>query len=160
MTDKKSNPDELVSALADGQLSGDEFIQTLDWLEVSDGARASWRAYHLVGEVLRAGEQAALPASDAGFVLRLRARLQAERTYREPESAKDLVAQHGTRQWPGGRLGRQEQSANDASLRWKLVAGFATLAAMAVLLWELVAAWSAPTAGSQMAQIETPPAPE
>ena len=110
--------------------------------------------------MLRAGEQAALPASDAGFVLRLRARLQAERTYREPESAKDLVAQHGTRQWPGGRLGRQEQSANDASLRWKLVAGFATLAAMAVLSWELVAAWSAPTAGSQMAQIETPLAPE
>ena len=154
MTQENSNLFELVSALADGELSGDEFAQTLDWLEVSDEARARWRDYHLVGELLRSGEQAALQGGDPGFVVRLRARLQAQRTSREPLTATDLFAQQAQARGPGAIRGRQEQSSNDASLRWKLMAGVATLAAMAVLSWELVGTWVAPTAGSQLARVE------
>ena len=49
---------EWVSALADGQLEGDEFARAVD--EVGSGAdlRASWQVYHVVGEVLRTGRHA------------------------------------------------------------------------------------------------------
>lgn len=44
---------ERVSALCDGQLTGDEFLQAMADLHSDPHAIATWRAYHLVGDALR-----------------------------------------------------------------------------------------------------------
>ena len=41
-------------------------------------ARATWHAYHLIGDVLRSGELATQPERDAAFLSRLRARMADE----------------------------------------------------------------------------------
>lgn len=56
--EKMSNMDEMVSALADGELHGDAFAHAVDALAIDPGARESWHAYHLVGDVLRSAELA------------------------------------------------------------------------------------------------------
>jgi sigma-E factor negative regulatory protein RseA len=155
-----SNPHELVSALADGQLSGEAFVQALDWLEVSDEARANWHAYHLVGDVLRSGELAALGASDSAFVARLRSRLKGELVYQQPEIAIDLIAGEAQTRSMTGRIENTKESANDTSWRWRLVAGFASAAAVAVVAWQLVAGLTSPVAAPQLARIEVQPEQE
>src|SRR3990167_1927780 len=88
MTQDARNPHELVSALADGELLGDEFAQALLVLDTSADARAHWHACHVVGDVLRARDQAGRASGDAEFVARLRQRLQAEQpAHRRPARA-------------------------------------------------------------------------
>lgn len=115
---------ELASALADGELQGAEFAQALLALESSPEAQSRWHSYHLVGDVLRAGAGAAVGAHDAEFLARLRLRLHQEagRPQSETRLGLDVVP----------------PSANDSVWRWKLVAGLSSLAAVAVLGWQLV----------------------
>jgi sigma-E factor negative regulatory protein RseA len=153
MTEQISTPNELVSALADGELRGATFVQAVQWLEESDDARASWHAYHVVGDVLRAGERAATGAHDAAFVARLRQRLQGEAKFTPSEVAINLIAGDGCQQKADGIKSHEKESANDANLRWKLVAGFASAAAVAVVGWHLIAGLNAPQAGPQVAQV-------
>ena len=47
---------EQISALADGQLRGDEFSEVLALLGQSEEALAAWHCYHVVGDVLRSGD--------------------------------------------------------------------------------------------------------
>jgi sigma-E factor negative regulatory protein RseA len=145
MTQEFSSPNELVSALADGELRGTAFVRAVQWLEEDADARARWHDYHLVGDVLRSGELAATGARDAAFVTRLRQRLQNEAKFTVSESAVSLEK-------------HEYASANDASLRWKLVAGFASATAVAVVGWHLMTGLNAPSGGSQLAQVETLPA--
>jgi len=132
MKPKTENP-ELISALADGQLSGEDLALALSVCAVDADALGRWEAYHLIGEVLRAPGSMA-PARDAGFVSRLNARLV-------QEPALD-AAQLGAVAEPAPRMparddpaNRWPEAANDSSLRWKLVAGFASLAAVAAIAW-------------------------
>ena len=155
-----SNPHELVSALADGQLNGEAFVQALDWLELSDEARANWHAYHLVGDVLRSGEQAAFGANDSAFVARLRSRLKGELVDRQPEIAVDLLAGDAQTRSMNGRVENTRESANDTSWRWRLVAGFASAAVVALVAWQLVAGLTTPVAAPQLARIEVRPEQE
>ena len=64
---------ELLSALADGELEGEELAQALD-LCTQDASRVSWQTYHLIGDVLRSPELARASDSER-FLLRLRAEL-------------------------------------------------------------------------------------
>jgi len=123
-TQQTEQAHELVSALADGELQGAEFVRALAVLASSPQAQAHWHSYHLVGDVLRAGAGTAVGAHDAAFVARLRLRLQ-------QEEAPVL---------PGAGVGRVnvQPSANDSVWRWKLVAGLSSLAVVAVLGWQLV----------------------
>ena len=69
---------ERLSALVDGELDGDAAAQACgDWRENGE-ARASWHAYHLIGDVLRSDDLARDPARDLGFLAALRARMQDE----------------------------------------------------------------------------------
>jgi sigma-E factor negative regulatory protein RseA len=155
MTQQVSTPSELVSALADGELRGEGFVQAVQWLQESDDARASWHAYHVVGDVLRSGELAALGTNDAAFVVRLRSRLQGEVPLGQSEIAIDLEASDARHKRAGGINHREV--ANDASFRWKLVAGFASVAAVAVVAWPLVASVLAPSGAPQLARVEALP---
>ena len=131
MKPKTQNPD-LISALADGQLSGEDFALALSVCADDAEALGRWEAYHLIGDVLRAPGSMA-PARDAGFVTRLNARLSQEPT----STALPLVAVAPVSLKPGGDVPavRWPEAANDASLRWKLVAGFASIAAVAAIAW-------------------------
>jgi sigma-E factor negative regulatory protein RseA len=122
----KIEDQELISALADGQLHGEAFARGIEAATADDAALRTWQAYHLVGDVLRSRELAAGSAPEQ-FLTRLRPRLQAELLPR-PAVLPPVAAKPGA-----------QPAANDASLRWKLVAGFATVAAMAAIGWTVAA---------------------
>ena len=65
---------EHISALADGELSDADLELALAALLTADGQHA-WKAYHHIGDVLRAAPS---PELSAGFAEKLAARLAAE----------------------------------------------------------------------------------
>ncbi|MDD5333097.1 MAG: RseA family anti-sigma factor [Rhodoferax sp.] len=143
---------ELVSALADGQLRGEEFVSTVEWLGQDEEARLSWQAYHLVGDVLRSGETMA-SARDAAFLRGLKHRLRYELPL-----APNLEAANGVAAYPlsadAAALKRAEHRvANDASSRWKLLAGVASLVAVAVIGWQVAGGFDDRRGTPQLAQV-------
>ena len=123
---------ELVSALADGELAGAEFVRAVDVLQAEPQARACWHDYQLLGEVMRGGRAVAVAAHDEAFVARLRARLAQERP-------RVVLA-------PAALPQAVPAAANEAVWRWKLVAGLCSLAVVAVLGWQLVGLQTGPQA--------------
>src|SRR5262245_52526314 len=82
---------EQVSALADGHLQGDEFAQVIGRMGVDEELRATWQAYHLVGDVLRSGVHA--PCSDTStFLSRFQNRLAAEPPLQSLEAVPEAKA--------------------------------------------------------------------
>lgn len=118
--DKMDNQ-ELISALADGQLAGEEFARGVQAAAMDARARHAWWSYHLVGEVLRTGRADTGTAPEA-FLARLQARLGQE-TVAAPALAVPVVRseQHAANDW-----------------RWKLVAGVASVAAVAAAGWNVL----------------------
>ncbi len=116
---------EQLSALADGQLHGDEFAAALAWAAEDEG-RDTWGVYHLVGDVLRSSDLAR-PVNPA-FLSRLRDELAKEAPPQRPQAPAELdpldhVAVH------------LPEAANASVFRWKMVAGFASLAAVTAIGW-------------------------
>lgn len=144
MTSTTTQHRELISALADGQLVGDDFSSALAMCEADAQALDSWNAYHLVGDILRSPELTA-HAADTAFVARLRGRLSQEPVFIAAPAALDVPAL-------AGRAGGE--AANDASFPWKLVAGFASVAAVAAIAWNAGTGLLSPTAAPQLARSE------
>jgi sigma-E factor negative regulatory protein RseA len=140
---------ELISALADGQLASEDFAHALAVCEGDAEALARWNAYHLIGDVLRSPGLTA-HAADAAFVTRLRMRLSQEPAFDAAPAAvaaSDLAGQ----QWrpvPGA----PREAANDTSFRWKLVAGFVSIAAVATIAWNSGVGFPSPAAAPQLAR--------
>lgn len=139
---------EQLSALMDGHAPAGG----TDWAGLSQAyaddplLRQAWSDYHWVGEALRAGDHAPAPA-DAGFVAGVMARLAVE----EPKTA----APRRVLDEPVAAIPVTLPAANDAVFRWKMVAGVATLAAVAAVAWQVAVA---PLAGPQLAQSPQPAA--
>jgi sigma-E factor negative regulatory protein RseA len=120
----KMQTGEMISALADGQLTGDAFARGVEIATADPLAREAWLTYHLIGDVLRSGEHASgtLPGE---FLDRLQLRLQQEQ-FPVPSAAAV----------PDAALVRTpDAAANDTNFRWKVVAGLASLTAMAAIGW-------------------------
>lgn len=139
------DPRERLSALADGQLQGDELAAAFAYASADEEGGKTWQLYHLVGDVLRSADLAQ-PANPA-FMARLREQLAQEvlpeRSLQVPASM-DVVA-----------AGRPE-AANASVFRWKMVAGFASLAAVAAIGWTSLASLqgAGPAgAGAQLAAV-------
>jgi sigma-E factor negative regulatory protein RseA len=66
-----------LSALMDGDASDRGAAAVGAWRDDAD-ARASWHAYHLIGDVLRSDDLAVAPTHDEGFLQALRGRLAVE----------------------------------------------------------------------------------
>lgn len=118
---------EQLSAMLDEQASAQDIDQVLDAYD-QEPVHKAWLFYQHVGEVMREGSQA-LPLPNPSFSAAVMARLQAEST------GQTLVASPvpGTRSdWP------RHESANDPVFRWKLLAGVASFAAVAAVLWQVV----------------------
>jgi sigma-E factor negative regulatory protein RseA len=131
-----------MSALADGELRGEEFAQALAACERDPDLLASWHHYHLIGDVLRSPDL--LAARNASpFLTRLQSRLAQEAI--QPVAQDDDLLQKLT------ILTLQKQmAANDSIFRWKLVAGMASMAVVVVMVWAL--AEPTFTTGSQLAK--------
>ena len=149
MADHSVKTEEQVSALVDGQLQGDEFVQVLAYLNSSDAARGQWDVYHVLGDVLRTNQVNAR-AHDADFLRRLQQRLS--------ENSVELVTVGAVPINPGVSTYLKSESANNSS--WRRLAGFSGVVLMGVLAWQGLhwANLSDPTANPQMAQKQvTPP---
>jgi sigma-E factor negative regulatory protein RseA len=153
-------PDELVSALADGQLHGAEFARAVELTASSQKARMDWHVYHLVGDLLRSGDTAAHRMTDIDFVERLRPRLERE-LGESPAAVSTEPLAEGMRQPFVNTVGQPlQESANDAVMRWKLVAGLSSLAVVVAIGWHLADGWEVSSGtGKQLAQ-RLPAAPE
>lgn len=132
---------EQLSALADGQLRGEEFAQAMKFAETDEGL-ATWQLYHLVGDVMRSAELAR-PA-DLAFLTNLRAEIS-----KEPSSV-DLVA--GGPTLVAAPDATAVSSANASVFQWKMVAGIASLAAVAAIGWHTYSGLpGSPGVGPQLA---------
>lgn len=130
---------DFVSLLADGRLQGGEFAKAVDAVSGSAEARATWHAYHVVGEVLR--NDLTPTVSDAAFLARFRDRLAAE-----PAVSRlplDVVTASPRVIVP---------AANESVFRWKLVAGLASVAAVSAMVWSTISGLGMPGAVQQLAQ--------
>jgi sigma-E factor negative regulatory protein RseA len=149
---------ELVSSLADGQLRGLEFARAVTMVGDGGDARATWHAYHVMGDVLRSGEMASC-VDDAAFVSRLRARLQIETAGRSPILApyesralaangrvtgaadeNDLknIANSAHKSTTSGINTVKAGSTSESPFRWKMLAGVASVAAVGAIGWSMV----------------------
>jgi len=138
---------EQVSALADGHLQGEEFARAIEAVCADDEAHRVWRAYHLVGDVLRAGAHS--PCSDSSaFLARFQQRLAAEPVVSAPAvSPPQAPTMHAVR--------HKTDAANEPVFRWKLVAGAASLVAVAAISWTLVGNGAPfPSQGPQIAAVQ------
>jgi sigma-E factor negative regulatory protein RseA len=124
---------ELISALADGQLEGEAFALAVDVVAADPKARASWFAYHTVGEVLRTGRASVGTPSEV-FLSRFQQRLQEQV---EPLPVVGPVVVAGRR-----------PAANDWV--WKLAAGVASMAAVTAVGWNL---WTGSAGGAAQPQL-------
>jgi sigma-E factor negative regulatory protein RseA len=135
--DKMDNQ-ELISALADGQLQGEALARGVQAATADARSREAWCAYHVVSEVLRTGRAHAGAAPEL-FLARLRDRLEAE-----PASPSAIAVV------PAPYVQRSGQpAAND--WRWKLVAGVASVAAVGAIGWNMVGGAVSPSGQPQLA---------
>ena len=126
---------ELVSALADGQLHGEAFVQVLHRLAVDPDARSNWHAYHLVGDVLRSGETM-VSAHELAFSQRLMLRLQQEPALARIPALPDGLLTQSIEAVAGASVRPAISPANDGSFRWKMLAGFASVVVVGLIVWQ------------------------
>jgi sigma-E factor negative regulatory protein RseA len=118
----------MMSALADGELHGEALSQCLHDVLADPALHTDWAAYHLIGDVLRSPELAS-GAHSTVFMTHLRDRLQSESVAASPSLQPALAGQ------PDVVLRPLAEASNDGNFRWKLVAGFASIAAVAAIGW-------------------------
>jgi sigma-E factor negative regulatory protein RseA len=140
---------EQVSALADGHLQGEAFAAAIEAVCTEGDSRAAWHTYHVVGDVLRSGSHSACSDSSA-FLARFQQRLAAEPVIAMP--ALQPVAAPAAVQ-----VQRRADAANEPVFRWKLVAGAASMVAVAAISWTLIGNGTASSqAGAQIAAQQQP----
>jgi len=138
---------ELLSALVDGELHGEELEQALECAEGVEGC-ASWELYHLVGDVLRSPDLAHHSQHD--LLTGLRAQLAKEPALSlAPAQLEQVTA--GLAQ--SSVVALRDPAANSSVFRWKVAASFASVAAVAALGWNLMAT-PAGGQGAQMASVQ------
>lgn len=137
--DQGADRRERLSALADGQLQGDELSAAFAYAAEDEEGAKTWQLYHLVGDVLRSADLAQ-PANPA-FMARLREQLAQEALPERPQVPVPVaVVAAGL-----------PEAANASVFRWKMVAGFASLAAVAAMGWNALGHLQEESAGPQLA---------
>lgn len=129
---------EMISALADGQLRGEALERVIQMVATDPQARTAWHTYHLIGDVLRSGN---LPTgtAPATFLAGFQVRMEHEQARERMQDTVAISAPVATPlQAPEVVVGSKSPAANDGSFRWKLVAGFASVAAVAAVGWTAV----------------------
>ncbi len=113
MMEQKMNK-ELLSAMVDGELRGEELEQALACAESAEGC-ASWELYHLVGDVLRSPDLA--HHSQHNLLTGLRAQLAQEPALQLQSSQLQQVGRrHGANPGAGGGIARPRRQPLGLSL--------------------------------------------
>lgn len=148
---------EFLSALADGQLGDEDFSAVLEVCQHDESALTCWGTYHLIGDVLRSPERTPVAMAEddqLAFISRLNNRLA-----QEPRIKVELGSANAELATPNRaaiELIRQRgPAANEGNFRWKLVAGFASLAAISAIAWN-ASGLLAPASSPQLAQAASP----
>lgn len=115
-----------MSAWMDDEADGAELDAMLGALEEDPSLALTWASYHVIGESLRQELPQRLGARPSDFLAQVRERLAAEDAMRPVVVSAPVVE---TQTIVRGR------AANDAVFRWKMVAGFASLAAVMAVAW-------------------------
>ena len=160
---------EQLSALVDGEAASLHMQAVLSFAE-SDEGQQSWRMYHLIGDVLRSPELAHHSSRDVLSGVRAHMAKEPIRGIELPgmsadastgllQSELEQVAAADAGQ--GKRIGNganvvsmpARQAANASVFRWKMAAGFASVAAVAAVGWGAMVAGGSFTGrqGSQLA---------
>lgn len=135
---------EALSAMWDGECPAEQVPGVTRAYAASAELQAAWADYQWLGEALRA-QPAPQPVPNPAFVAGVMARIAAE-TVAVPTPAA-VALQHA-----------RPPAANDAVFRWKVVAGVASVCAVAALAWQVAVA-PAPGAAPQWAQVPATQAP-
>ena len=147
---------ELMSVLADGQLAGEDFVAALQACQQDESAPACWNTYHLIGDVLRSPASLVL-GGELAFVSRISERLAQLAPngveLRSPEFSSVLPTEGSAAEAIAHRRG---PASNDGNFRWKLVAGFASLAAVSAIAWDASSFLTTVSAPQELAQISRP----
>ncbi|WP_415794798.1 sigma-E factor negative regulatory protein [Comamonas aquatilis] len=153
MNDDQTQREQL-SALVDGEATSPSMPGVLVYAE-SDEGQQSWRMYHLIGDVLRSPELAHHSQHD--ILSGVRAHME-----REPRAVTG-----GAGNMPLGQLQQvaaaeaaqpsqlHRGAANASVFRWKMAAGFASVAAVAAIGWGALLGGGADQghAGAQLAAL-------
>jgi sigma-E factor negative regulatory protein RseA len=131
MAQETMNDQEVISALADGQLRGEAFIRAMKLLESTDH-RATWHAHHVVGDVLRMGE---LPTvqRDRAFLQRLQSTLAHEAVPNHSQARPILDSAVSRSALPV----QHAPAVNDAQFRWKAWGGLASICVVSIVSWQM-----------------------
>ena len=133
----KMDMQEMISALADGQLRGEALERVIQTVATDAQARTAWHTYHLIGDVLRSGD---LPTgtAPATFLAGFQVRLEREQCRDQVADATNSIARGTLHTRTPAVFDSEIEAANDGSFRWKLVAGVASLAAVAAIGWTAI----------------------
>ncbi|WP_084824846.1 sigma-E factor negative regulatory protein [Lampropedia cohaerens] len=157
-----------LSALLDGELADAECEALLSQLEqeaatAQDSQQltpllADWECYNVIGQTLRAPLHDHVGTDAAAFLTRLRGRL-AEQSQDHAPTVQSGALQPAPQLAAVAPPGANRNAANASLFRWKMVAGFASVAAIAAIGWNSLTSFNgdAQSAGTQMAA-NTPPA--
>lgn len=130
-------PREIMSAMADGQLSDEDFAAALVLCKHEESLPTTWNTYHLIGEILRSPDVVVV-ASELAFIDRLNQRLKKEPPIFTAPSIQsvgvDLVTPLTTTS-ATKIINHREPASNEVNFRWRVVAGFASLTAVIAIAW-------------------------
>lgn len=143
---------ERLSAFMDGQDADGDIASVFGVANQAEDSRECWQMYHLIGDVLRAPDLARY-GRDSGLAERVSATIAAD-VASQPKAPVVVAPQPQVEQ---DRAYVERPAANDGVFRWKMVAGFASFAAVAAVGWGIVSgAGSQLGAGPQLAQNQSP----
>ncbi len=137
-----------LSAMLDSELASEDTDVALAAFGVHPEGRASWHAYQVIGDVLRASGPVVSGCAPQVFLAGIHARLQTGEVS-EAVSA-GLPEDRPAAPLPGVQQVRGA-AANDAVFRWKLVAGVASLAAVMAVSWSVLGSAPGGSGGSSNA---------
>jgi len=143
---------ENISALVDGQLHGEEFARAADLAARDADGQMTWQAYHGVGDLLRTGEWGA-SSRDAAFMARFKVRLQQEPLPSRQSENPELIATKAIDAPARGQKSFENEAANDATYRWKRLAGFASVLAVVAVGFLASGMWDEQRGSPQLAQV-------
>lgn len=122
-----------LSAMVDGEVSAAELDALLaSGLGLPSSGLGDWHAYQVIGDVLRGHEDATGATSAIDF-------LSAVRTGMQAQNVESVALGNHPSQFHAVRANTAvRDAANDAVFRWKLVAGFASVAAVIAVSWNVL----------------------
>ncbi len=127
-------PEHALSALIDGELDVAHVDGLLATVHGETEALANWHSYLVIGDVLRGAGVVTTAQPPGDFLAGIRERLQSEAAPMALSKSSEWAPPvHAPQTMPV-----RAPAANDSLFRWKLVAGFASLAAVMAVSWSVL----------------------